>query len=155
MKQTQAQTKVTQENSRARVRIMVQIGMLTAVAVVLMAFEIPLFFAPSFYKIDFSEVPVLIGSFAMGPLAGVVIELLKILIHMLIQGTSTAGVGDLGNFIVGCAFVLPAAFIYKHGKTKECNYWNDNRNPCDGSFRMLYQCICPSSDLRCSLWNAH
>lgn len=121
MKQTQTgtQTKLVQGSSKTRVRIMVQIGMLTAVAVVLMAFEVPLFFAPAFYKIDFSEVPVLIGSFAMGPLAGVVIELLKILIHMLIQGTSTAGVGDLGNFIVGCAFVLPAAFIYKHGKTKK------------------------------------
>ena len=119
MENTTTKMKTTNEKSRTRVRTMVQIGMLSAVAVILMAFEVPLFFAPSFYKIDFSEVPVLLGSFAMGPVAGVIIELLKILIHMLIQGTSTAGVGDLGNFIVGCAFVLPAAFIYKHKKTRK------------------------------------
>lgn len=63
-----------------------------------MAFEIPLPFAPAFYKIDFSEVPALIGCFAMGPAAGAMIELIKIVLHLLISGTSTAGVGDIANF---------------------------------------------------------
>ena len=67
--------------------------MLSAVAVVLMTFDIPLPFAPTFYKIDFSEVPVLIGCFTMGPLAGVGIELIKNLLHIVISGTQTAGVG--------------------------------------------------------------
>ena len=69
--------------------------------------------APTFYKIDFSEVPALIGCFAMGPAAGAMIELIKIVLHLLISGTSTAGVGDIANFAIGCAFILPAAWIYK------------------------------------------
>ena len=96
-----------------------QIGMLSAIAVVLMLFEIPLPFAPSFYEIDFSEVPVLIGAFSMGPMAGVLIEMIKIILNLCINGTMTAGVGELANFVIGCALVLPAAFIYKVKKTKK------------------------------------
>jgi riboflavin transporter FmnP len=98
---------------------MVQIGMLGAISVILMSFDIPLWFAPSFYKIDLSEVPVLIGTFAMGPAAGAVIELIKVLLHMLFKGTSTAGVGDFANFLIGCAFVVPAGLIYKRKKSKK------------------------------------
>jgi len=100
-------------------RMIAQIGMLAAIAFVLMLFEIPLPFAPSFYEIDFSEVPVLIGCFSMGPLAGVLIELVKIILNLCINGTVTAGVGELANFVIGCALVLPAAFIYKRKKTKK------------------------------------
>jgi len=100
-------------------RMIAQIGMLAAIAFVLMLFEIPLPFAPSFYEIDFSEVPVLIGCFSMGPLAGVLIELIKIILNLCINGTVTAGVGELANFVIGCALVLPAAFIYKRKKTKK------------------------------------
>ena len=78
--------------------------MLGALAFVLMFFEFPLpFLAPSFYELDFSEVPVLIGTFSMGPLAGVAIEALKILLKLLFKGTSTFYVGDFANFIIGCA----------------------------------------------------
>lgn len=59
-----------EQKQRVGIRTMVQVGMLAAIATVLMLFEIPLPFAPSFYEIDFSEVPVLIGCFTMGPLAG-------------------------------------------------------------------------------------
>ena len=69
---------------------MVQVAMLGAAAVVLMFFDIPLPFAPSFYKIDLSEVPVLIGAFAMGPLAGAAIELIKILLNLVMKGSTTA-----------------------------------------------------------------
>ena len=100
-------------------KMIAQIGMLGAIAVVLMLFEIPLPFAPSFYEIDFSEVPVLIGCFTMGPLAGVLIELIKIILNLCINGSVTAGVGELANFVIGCALVLPAAFIYKRKKTKK------------------------------------
>ena len=99
------------------VRNMTQIGILSAVAMVLMFFEIPLFFTPAFYKIDLSEIPVLIGSFSMGPVAGVVIEALKIILKLLVKGTTTGGVGDLGNFLVGCAYFLPAALVYKYHRT--------------------------------------
>ena len=82
---------------------------------VLMLVEIPLFFAPSFYKIDLSELPVLICTFYLGPVAGVVCELLKVCIKLLLKGTSTAFVGDFANFAVGCSFILPASVIY-HAK---------------------------------------
>lgn len=97
---------------RSNLRNLVQIGMLGAVSVVLMMFEIPLFFAPSFYKIDLSEIPVLIGTFAMGPVAGMFIELIKVVLHMLFKGSSTAGVGDFANFLIGCAMIVPAGLIY-------------------------------------------
>nr|WP_296156227.1 ECF transporter S component [uncultured Blautia sp.] len=99
---------------RSRTRTITQIAMLGAVAGVLMNFEFPIpFLAPSFYQLDFSEIPVLVGSFAMGPLAGVIIELVKILVHLVTKGTLTAGVGDLANFIFGCTFVVPAGIIYR------------------------------------------
>lgn len=101
------------------VRMLVQISMLAAVAVVLMLFEIPLPFAPSFYEIDFSEVPVLIGCFAMGPAAGAAIEMVKILLNFIINGTKTAGVGEIANFIIGCSFVVPAGIIYKRNHTRK------------------------------------
>lgn len=82
---------------------------------VLMLVEIPLFFAPSFYKLDLSELPVMICTFYLGPVAGVVCEMLKVLLKLLIKGTSTAFVGDFANFAVGCSFVLPASVIY-HAK---------------------------------------
>ena len=87
----------TARRSAMNVRTMAQIGMLGAVAMVLMFFEIPLWFAPPFYKIDLSELPVLIGCFAMGPVAGVLIELVKILLYVVVHGTTTAGVGDIAN----------------------------------------------------------
>lgn len=106
--------------SRAKVRRLVQIAMMAAVAGVLMVIEFPLpFLAPPFYKMDFSEVPVLIGTFAMGPAAGMLIELIKILINFVLNGTQTAGVGELANFLMGCAFIVPAGMIYKRSKTKK------------------------------------
>ena len=95
------------------------IGMLGAIAVVLMLFEVPLPFAPPFYEIDFSEVPVLIGCFALGPIAGVLIELIKILLNLVINGSVTAGVGEFANFCIGCSFCIPAGIIYKRKKTKK------------------------------------
>ena len=110
---------MTRAGQQSKVKMMVEIAMLGAIATVLMLFEIPLPFAPAFYQIDLSEVPILIGCFSMGPLAGAAIEFLKILLNFLINGTITAGVGELANFIVGCALVLPAGFIYKYHKTKK------------------------------------
>lgn len=112
-------TPMTNRQTSIKVRQMVQIAMLSAVSIILMLFEIPLFFAPSFYKIDLSEVPVLIGAFAMGPLAGVIIELIKIALNLVITGSLTAGVGEFANFLIGCAFVVPSAIIYKRSKNKK------------------------------------
>jgi len=82
---------------------------------VLMLVEIPLFFAPGFYKMDLSELPILICTFYLGPVAGVAAELIKVCIKLLLKGTSTAFVGDFANFAVGCSFVMPASIIY-HAK---------------------------------------
>ena len=109
----------TNVKAGTKIRTIVQVGMLAAIAVVLMLFEIPLPFAPSFYEIDFSEVPVMIGTFAMGPLAGAAIELVKILLNFFINGTTTAGVGEVANFLVGCALVVPAGIIYRRKRTRK------------------------------------
>lgn len=84
----------------------------SAISGVLMVMEIPLFFAPGFYKLDISEMPVLICTFYLGPVAGVTAELLKVMVKLLIKGTSTAFVGDFANFVVGCSLILPASIIY-------------------------------------------
>ena len=96
-----------------------KIAILSAVAFVLMLLEFPLPIAPSFYKLDLSEVAALIGGFALGPAAAVVIEALKNVLNLLFTGTSTAYVGEFANFLVGCAFAVPAAMIYKKKKTKK------------------------------------
>lgn len=90
-----------------------KIAMLSAVAGVLMLFETPLWFAPPFYKLDLSELAVMVGALSMGPMAGAIIELIKILLNFVLNGTITGGVGEVGNLLVGCAFVVPAAWIYK------------------------------------------
>lgn len=106
--------------NRSKLRTTVQIAMLAAVSTVLMMFEFPIpFVAPPFIKMDFSEIPVLVGTFAMGPLAGIIIELLKNLLHMATYGTTTAGIGELSNFFIGCAFVVPAGLFYKKRKTRK------------------------------------
>lgn len=107
-------------DGKTKVRNLALIAMLAAVSAVLMLLEIPLpFLAPPFYQLDFSEVPVLIGTFAMGPAAGVTIEFVKILLNFVLNGTITAGVGEIGNFLIGCSFIVPAGIIYKQKKTKK------------------------------------
>lgn len=92
-------------------------AMLSAIAYALMFPDFSVPFMPSFIKMDLSELPALIGSFAYGPVAGVVICLIKNLIHLTIS--STNGVGELSNFLLGASFVLVAGFIYKWKKTRK------------------------------------
>lgn len=107
-------------NASGKVRQMALIAMMGAAAVILMLLEIPLpFLAPPFYELDFSEVPVMIGAFALGPVSGVLIELVKILLNLMINGSITAGVGEFGNFLIGCSFLLPASVIYYRKKDKK------------------------------------
>ena len=108
-----------EEKFQLNAKNIAQIGMLSAIAAVLMMFEIPLWFAPPFYQIDLSELPILIGGFALGPIAGVLIEFVKNLLKMAIIGTTTGGVGEFANFLIGCAFVLPSAIYYKRHKSKQ------------------------------------
>lgn len=108
------------QNGLLSIRNVTLMGMFGALAAVLMLFEIPLpFIAPSFYGLDISEVPVLVGTFSLGPLAGVVIEVVKILVKLILKPTSTGFVGEFANFCVGCALVLPSGIIYKIKRTKK------------------------------------
>ena len=104
-------------------RKVAMIGMFSAISAILMLFEFPVFFAPSFYGLDFSELPVLIGSFAFGPATGVLMEFVKILLKLFMKGTSTAFVGDLANFAVGCSLILPASIVYSFVKKKKGAIW--------------------------------
>lgn len=113
------QKKHGEKGSILNARKIAMIGMFSALAGILMLFEIPLpFLTPDFYKLDFSELPVLICGFAFGPVAGVVTEFLKIVIKLLFKSTSTAFVGELANFVVGCTMILPAVTIYHFRKRK-------------------------------------
>ena len=100
-------------------RKVAMIGMFSAIAAILMLFEFPLPFAPSFYELDFSDIPILVGTFAFGPAAGVMMEFVKILLKLVIKGTSTAFIGDLANFAVGCSFIWPASVVYAFRKNKK------------------------------------
>lgn len=98
----------------------VLMAVFSALSGVLMVWEFPIpFIAPSFYEIDLSEIPVLIGSFIMGPVAGVIMEAVKILVKLMIKGTTTAYVGDFANFCVGCCLIVPASIVYQKMKTKK------------------------------------
>lgn len=114
-----ANKKNGQKESVFSTRRMAVTGMFSAIALILFLFEFPLPFAPSFYELDFSELPALVGAFAFGPVTGVTIEIVKILLKLLIKGTSTAFVGDLANFVIGCSFILPASAIYHFNKSKK------------------------------------
>ena len=95
------------------------IGMCSAIAMVLYVLDFPVpFLAPPFYKLDFSEIPVLLCGFFLGPSAGVICLALKVLMKLLLQGTTTAFVGDLANFVVGATLVLPAVITYHLHKSK-------------------------------------
>lgn len=91
-----------------------------AIATVLHIFDFPLpFLAPGFYKLDFSEVPVMLCGFYLGPSAAVTCEVLKVFLKLVLKGTETAFVGDFANFAVGCSLVLPAAILYHTKKSRK------------------------------------
>lgn len=91
---------------------MVKISVLGVISVVLMIFDISSWFAPPFLKLDIADLPSLIGAFAMGPMAGVLVQLLKNILNILVEGSITGGVGELSNFLVGSIFAYTAGYIY-------------------------------------------
>jgi riboflavin transporter FmnP len=100
------------------------VAICAAIAAVLHMLDFPLpFLAPEFYKLDFSELPVMLCGFYLGPSATVICEAVKILLKLLLKGTSTAFVGDFANFAVGCSLVLPATIIYHLRKSKASALW--------------------------------
>jgi len=113
---TQVTGEKMRSEKRVNVRSMTVTAMLSAVAFVLMFLDTAVPFMPSFIKLDLSELPALMAGFALGPVWGVVVCFIKNVLHLTIS--QTGGIGELSNFILGASFVLPAALIYKHKKTK-------------------------------------
>ncbi len=107
-----------QERKLMTTKNMVLMAMFGALSGVLMYIQMPVPFAPPFYKLDFCDVPVLIGAFAMGPWAGGVIAALKILISLVLRGTQTAGVGEFSNWVQACSLCIPAALVYQRKKSR-------------------------------------
>ncbi|MCY6485655.1 ECF transporter S component [Clostridium aestuarii] len=97
----------------------IKITLLSVMAFILMFFEIPLPIFPSFLKIDISDLPALFGTFSFGPVAGVLIELFKNILHIMFKGTQTGFVGEFANFLVGSIFVVVAGSVYKYKKSKK------------------------------------
>lgn len=89
-------------------------GLLAAMAVILYYIEIPVV---AFYKLDLSTLPAILAGFAMGPVQGAAVVVIKNLVHLL--GTSTAGVGEMADILMSCAFVIPASLIYRSCKTRK------------------------------------
>lgn len=102
---------------RTNTRKMTSVAMLSAVSTVLMFFSFSVPLMPSFIKMDLSELPALIASFTFGPMAGVSVCLVKNLINVFF--TTTGGVGEVSNFLLGAMFVAPAGFIYQKTRTKK------------------------------------
>lgn len=98
------------------VRILTMTAVLSAISFVLAFFEFPVPLSPSFARMDLSDLPALIGAFAYGPMSGILIELVKNALQFLTS--STGGIGELANFIMGSSFVVTAGLIYKLHKTK-------------------------------------
>lgn len=98
---------------------MVMIAMFGAIAGVLMLFDFAIPIAPGFMKIDLGDLPAILGTFMMGPIEGLLICLIKLLVKLIIKGTTTAFVGELSNFVVCAAYILPAYFMYRTHKGKK------------------------------------
>lgn len=104
--------------SKLKVRAIVTIGMLSSISFILMLFNFPLPYLPAFLEIDFSDVPALIATLTMGPVAGIVIEIIKNILDWLFKGAETGvPVGHLANIATSLLFILPVYYIYKKLKS--------------------------------------
>ncbi len=116
------QTKINSATKKPRANektsILAKAAVFSAIAYIVMLIEFPLPFAPAFLKLDFSDIPALIAAFAIHPVVGVLVQLVKNILHFITK-TSTGGVGELGNFLVGASFVFVAGYIYRLNRTKK------------------------------------
>jgi len=100
-----------------RLQLITKIGILSALAFLLYLFEFPLPLFPPFLQIDLGDLPAIVGALALGPWVGVTIQLIKNILHILLR-SQTGGIGELGNFLTGSAFVLTASMVYFRNKSK-------------------------------------
>lgn len=106
-------------SERNRTKKLVLTAVLGAISAILMILEFPLPLIPPFVKMDFSELPVILGGFIMGPVNGALIALIKIVLNFLLNGTSTAGVGEIANLVYSLGYMLPSVLIYHKLRTKK------------------------------------
>lgn len=111
------QHKTTAAKRRYMIRRITVTGILAGVSTVLMMLSFSVPFMPAFIKLDISELPALLASFAFGPVEGVMVCLIKNIINAFFS--TTGGVGEFSNFVLGCAFVVPAGMLYKYGKNRK------------------------------------
>jgi riboflavin transporter FmnP len=104
-------------NRKSKTNLLIKTSLMGVIAFIIMFIEAPIPFFPSFLKIDLSDIPALIVAFSLGPVYGIGVELVKNLLHLL--RTTTGGIGELANFIVGISFIVPASLIYIKNKTKK------------------------------------
>lgn len=104
--------------SSKRLSKLIKVAVLSAMAFIIMFIEIPLPLFPEFLKIDLSDIPALLGAFSMGPIAGVAVEVIKNVLHFILNG-KTAGVGELANVTVGAVYAFTAGIIYKRKKSRK------------------------------------
>ena len=108
---------IKKRESLISTRTITMTALLAAISYVLAFLEFPVPLSPSFARMDLSDLPALIGTFVFGPVTGVMIELIKNVLQLL--SSSTGGIGEFANFIMGASYVLVAGFIYKYKKTKK------------------------------------
>lgn len=116
----QVETRTRQKSAkRVDVRRLVLIAMLGGISAVLMLFEFSVPFVPPFIELDFSELAIIIGGFVMGPVEGLLIILIKVLLNLVMNGTTTMGVGELMNFCVSAFYMVPSVLIYRKLRTRK------------------------------------
>lgn len=106
-------------STKTKTNKLVKIAILSAVAFVIMLFEFPIPFMPPFLKLDLSDIPALITTFSLGPIAGIACELIKNLLYVIIKGSGTGFVGEFANFLIGASLCLSAGLIYNKHKTRK------------------------------------
>lgn len=102
---------------KSRLNYIVKIGVLSGLAGALMLIKIPLAIFPDWLTIDISDVPAVIGALVLGPLAGIGIEVVKVLVNLMLNGTQTGGIGEIANIIIGVSLVTPIGLMYKKDKS--------------------------------------
>lgn len=106
------------EKRKNTTKRLAMVSMFGAISMVLMLFEVPVLFAPSFMKMDLSDLPIILGTFMMGPVEGFFIIVVKIALKLVFRGTDTAFVGELASMVASLAYILPAYIVYHFKRTK-------------------------------------
>lgn len=104
-------------NRKTNLNKLIKISLFGAIAGILMLIQTPLAIFPTFLQIDISDVPAIIGALVLGPVAGVLIQAVKIGINLILTGTKTVGIGEFANFLIGSSFVIPVGLVFKKRKT--------------------------------------